>query len=488
MVPSRGLNAIPIRGILIGAVVFALLAACAHFLAGGSIVRTVFCLMIPLAPFAVYLVIKWPFIFPFAFYVCLIPLNEILYFGQFGTVSKLLGALSFVALALWLVRKRVIIKPQAATLAWLALALWIIAGGMWAINHTDWLGDLTPGGAPGVTTFLELLGLYLIIAVVPVRANDWKAICIGAIAGGVVASALSVYQLYRTSGFAHNRLWLTGVGGDTADPNHFAGALLLAVFLTTAAALAERKALAKLALMLCLCMLMGGIYLTGSRDAVVAVALGFLYMMWRGRHRAQLGMYMVAAVLAAVPLLSGLAARFTLAASDSGAGRLFIWRVGLDALKTYWLLGAGLQNFRDAFDQAYLHVYMQSATGYHYSGHNLFITSAVELGLFGAALMILAWFCQFAMFRDIDRTSQFFDGRVALEACLLALFVTSLFLDNMLEKYTWLTFCVMAAFRSRYITSLNEQIDVVGPEIEAHFDGPIKSRPEANAYGHLSLS
>lgn len=458
--------------VLAGALAFMFLVVCALLFSGGSVMRTVLCVLIAILPLAVYLVIKWPLIFPFAAYVCMVPLNEILYFSSFGTVSKLLGSLTFVALALWLARHREVVKPPVTVLVWLALTLWMTAGGMWAINRTDWLGDLTPGGVPGLLTFVQLLALYAIISVVPVRAIDWKAICAAIVTGGVAAAALSIFQFLRSSGFADNRLRLTGLSGEAVDPNHFAGALLLAVFVTTAAALTQKKPAAKLGLMLCLGVLMAGIYLSGSRDAVLAVAAGFLYLLWRGRHRAQLGLYMLVAALAAVPLLTALAARFTLLGSDSGAGRLFIWRVGLDALKTNWLLGAGLKNFPNAFDQAYLHVYQGTPTGYHYTGHDLLLTSAVELGLFGAGLMLAAWFSQFFMLKPIDRTSPLFDWRVALEAALLALFVSSLFLDNMFEKYTWLTFCVLALLRSRYITSVHEQSELGGA-----FAGPMKFWP-----------
>jgi len=442
---------------------FIFLALCARFLSGGSVSRAVLCLMVALAPPAVYLLVKRPLIFPFACYVCLVPLNAILFFGHLGTLSKLLGAMSFIALALWLVRHRLVVKPHATTFVWLALTLWIILGGLWAIDRYDWLGDLTPGGGVGLLTFLELLGLYIVVAAIPVRSIDWNVTCIAVVTGGLIAAAVSFYQLFVTGGFLSGRLWVTGVGGQVADPNHFAGALLLAIFVTTAAALHQKAAMAKLALMLCLCALMCGIFLSGSRDAMIAVAIGFFYMMWRGRYRAQLAVYALVAGLAAAPMLPALAARFVLATSDFGAGRLFIWRVGWDALKTYWLLGAGFNNFPNAFDRSYLHVYMSQATGYQRAGHNLLLTSAVELGLLGAGLMLLAWVLQFRMLKSIDRTSPFYDWRVALEAALLALFVSCMFLDNMFEKYTWLTFCVVALFRSRYVTSLNDNVELAMP-------------------------
>lgn len=439
------------------ALLLILLALLAYMLAGGSTPRVTAIVMLALSPFAAYFAVKRPLIFPFALFVALVPLNDILAFDQFGTVSKLVGMSSFLALAFWLVRKRVVVKPPLTILAWFALAVWMTVGGIWALNRADWLGDLTPGGAHGLLTFLELFCLYAVLAVIPVREIDWKAISLAIVCGGVIAAGFGVYDSFHASSFYGHRLWISNTLGDVVGPNHFAGALLLPVFITTAGALSERSWRSKIAFVLCLCILMAGIYSSGSRDAVLSVALGFLYLMWRTRYRAQLGLYILVAALVAVPHIADLTARFSQIAADSGGGRLLIWRIGWLALKNNWLLGAGLGNFPHAFDQAYLQVYERVPLGWGYAGHNLLLTSAVELGIFGAGLVLLAWLSQWFVLRDIDPTSPLYDSRIALETALIALFVSSMFVNDILyEKYAWLIFCVMTLLRSRYIVSLEE--------------------------------
>jgi O-antigen ligase len=447
-------------------VVLGFLTLCALVLSEGVSTRQFLLVtLIAFLPIGIYLATKYPVIFPFTLYVTLVPLNDVLASHEFGTLARVAGAASFLVLALWLVHKRTIVKPPLTGFAWLALTVWITMGGMWALNRDDW--------AAGLATFLQCFCLYAILTVVPVRASDWNAILLAVIAGGVIAAGLGIYASFHASTFYGNRTWIVSTSGDVVGPNHLAGALLLPVFVTASATLSERRWLSKLASVLCLCILMAGIYLTGSRDAVLAVAAGFLYLIMRTRYRAQLSFLLIAVALVAVPYFSDLASRFSLITSDSGAGRLFIWQIGWLAFKKYWLLGAGFQNFAHAFDQAYLQVYSRVPTGWGYDGHNLFLTSAVEFGIFGLLVLVICWVTQFFMLRQIGRSSAFYDSRIALEASLLALFVSSIFVNRILiEKYAWLIFSVMVLLKSRYLVSLHEN---------ASFRNGISDQPPARS-------
>jgi len=69
------------------------------------------------------------------------------------------------------------------------------------------------------------------------------------------------------------------------------------------------------------------------------------------------------------------------------------WRV-------HWALGNGYGTFTDAYNQAYLTVPHTFHTGWAREAHNAGLASFVELGVFGGALVLYAWLCQFRLLRS----------------------------------------------------------------------------------------
>jgi len=79
-------------------------------------------------------------------------------------------------------------------------------------------------------------------------------------------------------------------------------------------------------------------------------------------------------------------------AVSSGEGRVDIWRVGLQALQRYWLIGAGLSNFPFAYNE--YAGFAVTYQGYSRGSHNIFLGTWVELGIIGLALMLVALWLQ----------------------------------------------------------------------------------------------
>jgi O-Antigen ligase len=449
-----------VASVALGLIVF--LALVARFFAGGSSLRAAAVALLTLLPFVAYFAIKRPLFFPLGLYVVSIPLNDILYFPQFGTLSKLIGVLTFAALALWLVRNRTFIRPSATVWAWFALVVWMGMTGMWALERADWW-QLLP-------TLIQLACLYALISLVPVTSSDMNAIWFAIILGGMIAALVGLYDFFfarhvtwlngyttevMSGAFNSSRLWVSTASGDVVDPNHYAGALLLPICVAVAAALGQRSWLLKAGLALCFLTMMFAMYMSGSRDALLALAIAFAYLLWKMPERRQLAAWTAIGALSIIPLYAPLAQRFAIAASTGGAGRLVIWHVGLSALKDYWLLGAGLGNFPNVYFQHYVWVYTPAPMPWPAAGHNLLLTGMVELGVVGLGLLLLAWGIQFVINRQIQRSDSLYVWRITLEASLLAIFFSSMFLDNMIRKYTWLVFAAMALLRSRFITRAN---------------------------------
>ena len=136
------------------------------------------------------------------------------------------------------------------------------------------------------------------------------------------------------------------------------------------------------------------------------------------------------------------------ALQTGGSGRTSIWAVALEAAKHRLLQGYGIGNFPNAYDIFYLRVRQPYPFGWESPAHNLVMHYLVELGVVGLALIAGFFVAQFLSLRVIERSSAFYDYRVALEAALLAIAAVSLTIDLFTYKYAWLVFAMAALLRN----------------------------------------
>jgi O-antigen ligase len=162
--------------------------------------------------------------------------------------------------------------------------------------------------------------------------------------------------------------------------------------------------------------LIGGIYLTHSRGALVALAVTLAVAL---RRKLKLWGSAVFAVLFAGGLF---AARFTGGreiSMESGADRLSLWSEGLNLLKGSHFLGIGYRNFADEIGM---------------TAHNSILLVATETGLLGLLLFLAVISISFLQLRNLysmvklsapqhGLAERVVDGEVLreLRACELAL-------------------------------------------------------------------
>lgn len=398
-------------------------------------------------PAMAYIAIFAPLTFPFGLYVLAIPFDNLLELTAFGTLTKLMAIASGAALLFYMVRTRRAVPPPRALLIWCALYAWAAATTFWAINQTS-VFDILP-------TSVELLILYAAVSILPADRQAIRWVALATVVGGVAAAAYGAYLFHNPANVYYgSRLRIT-TETSAIDPNHFAAAMLLPIALCVSGVLSERKLIPFAANLAALGMLFLGVTLSQSRGAVLAITAMLTYFLIRS-SRGRLRLLAIMGATAATALLlrsqTDLWSRFGTALSTGGAGRTSIWRVGLVALKSHWLVGAGYNNFPFAYDQAYLQTphQMWSMADWHRAPHNLLIGTSVELGIIGLLLLLVAWFAQFRMLRDIGAADPDYPIRVALEAAVLGTFVAALFLDVMIFKYVWLTFMLMALVRNAH--------------------------------------
>jgi O-antigen ligase len=187
---------------------------------------------------------------------------------------------------------------------------------------------------------------------------------------------------------------------------------------------------------------------------MLAVAALVLFLIVRDPHRRVLA-FGSAALAAVAALVAGpmVLQRFSEASVNGGAGRTDIWHVGWIAFTQNWLFGAGFENFAWAYDRAYMQVFQPFYTNWHRAPHNVFLGTAVDLGIIGLGLMLLAWISQFKLLDFITDGDARFGLRITLQASVVALVIVALFSDIMISKYTWLLFMLIVLTRNTRMES-----------------------------------
>jgi O-antigen ligase len=398
-------------------------------------------------PVLVYVAATKPFIFPFGLYVLLVPFDNLLSVTpRYGTVTKLVAICAALAFVFAFIRNRKIVTPDRALYAWLGLLVWMSLSVFWALDSDD--------ASSKIVTYAELIGLYAVISFMPISRFEFRVftwcVLLGALAASVYAIHLfhSGTDLLRASIDNQQTARVIVQSGEShIDPNAFGAALMLPIAIVATEALRRRWSFSKLAYIGALLLLLGGIYVTASRGAMLAVATLVGYLIWKSRYRLQL---IVASVLGltTVLVLTNPFARFGNALKTGGAGRLDIWKVGIEALRQHWLIGAGVGNFPDAYDKGFIFVHQLYYAHWHRASHNTPLAIAVELGVVGLIIAAVAWLRQLRMLSFIPRWSNFYDLRIALEGSFLAVSVTSMFLETLDSKFLWLAFQFMLVTRT----------------------------------------
>lgn len=434
----------------------------------GGITGLILAVLLAGVAIAVPLAIARPLVFPLALWAAIIPFDSLLTFSGVGQIGKPLGALAALAALISILARRRSIMPPPAAATWVAyMAL--------AVASLTWTGISGYEPAMGLLLIQQTAGLLVVgilVSLVPADAYDLTALFCGVLVGGVGASLYEIAMF----GFTGTPVRIV-VNNAHIDHNHFGAALLLPMIAATMAALSSRNlvrtGLCLMGALICLL----GMGVSQSRGALIAFGIAAAYIVWRSRHRWRLVPVLVtgAVMLAVTP---GVIARFSDPTAGDAAGRYEIWQVGFAAFKHHWFAGSGFGTFLQAYQTALLEAYQSTRTPSMIQAHNLFVQVAVELGVLGLVAIAAAWWFQFRALRTIGPDEGgWTDARIAMEATTIALFVTTLSLDNMTFKYMWLGLIGVWIVRSAHRTSAAGAACACGEE--PHVDAPAVLRGTA---------
>ena len=387
-------------------------------------------------------------------YAFLLPFDSVLSIGQAGSIH--LHFIWFVAAAvcgILLVRGllgRGFVRPPHAVLWPSLIVFWGMMSAWWAINTEKAVFRL-----PIIALFLIL---YLAAACVRVSEKELAMIGWLAILGGCVAATAGLYELHQGRSFlpSHPNLGTgpvvyepTGretlvLAGRQTDPNELAATLILPLSLAMGSLLSSRSWMRRMFLMGLVALIAAGVYKTQSRGALVGAAVVLLVYLWRSpvRRRLILPIAAVGGIILARPGM--LLSRVGEVSADRGSGRLDIWQVGWQALRTSPILGVGVDCYADAYNQ-----YSYAAAnfmGFNRAPHNTYLGTAVELGVVGGLLLLATLAGHYLLTAngrrgDLDDSSRL--RLISYEGAFWGLLVCGFFLDLFWQAYFWFTLMLL---------------------------------------------
>jgi O-antigen ligase len=434
-----------------GLILLGLALGCAALLLLGSRIGPIAALAVALLPLLAYFAITRPFIVPYAIYVLLLPFDNVLAFSSGTTLTKFLGIASAGAILLWGIGRHRLLAPS--TTLWLCalLVFWMAASLFWAFDVKASMGI--------IPTYVGLFFLYVVLSVVRVERQDYAILLTAMVLGSLVASMYGIVVFHNQSATDAQALadnlgrMEVKIGDNTIDPNAYSDAILLPFCVLLIWGLRSSGILPKAATLAGLVVMLGAVYVSASRGAILAIATAVAYLIVRSRYRFVL---LAGALIPAILIFvtqSALIERFSDAQRTGGAGRMGIWSVGMAAFQHHWLTGSGIGNYRALYDTFFIQVYQRYSGGWGRPAHNLIIQVAVEMGVVGLVLVLTFWASNLFALRHIKPNSEWYDYRLALEAATIGIFVAALSIDLLWFKLTWLVFGTVAQLRALTISA-----------------------------------
>jgi hypothetical protein len=115
----------------------AVLVAALNFVHNDSKQALLVLVLAGLWPLGIYTALSAPLIFPFCAYIMVLPFDSLSSLGSGGTLAKLLGAMSGVAILAKVFRRGASIAPPGAVAAWAVLLFWMGISLLWALDLHD---------------------------------------------------------------------------------------------------------------------------------------------------------------------------------------------------------------------------------------------------------------------------------------------------------------------------------------------------------------
>jgi hypothetical protein len=396
-------------------------------------------------PIALYFSIRRPWLFPVSLYALMVPSDSYLNFTQLtggSSLTKIAAILASLAMLFQLLREKKAANPGVSAVAWTAYVIWSSLTLMWGFNTNDNILTLW-------VTLLQLLAFYIVLVVSPISERDYKIIFNSFIVGAMFASCFGAYVF----GVGGHKIINEGRLKAYFDPENklvsdlFSASFVFPIALITMQALRTRFSLKKIGFVFVWGVLLIGQLIVGSRGGILADAVVMGWYFIKGRYRSQLLFLAALGLIVSAAFPTSTWGRFLKPDPSGGSGRVEIWKVGLAALKHYWLFGSGFGSFPQVYNKYFLTVWNQYYEHWSRAPHNIVLQAWVELGIIGLVLLLVGWRLTFTSLRHVPKGHELYDERIAFEGGIGGSLVAAIFVGVMLYKFTWWSFTIVSLWR-----------------------------------------
>ncbi|MDA8173775.1 MAG: O-antigen ligase family protein [Nitrospiraceae bacterium] len=397
-----------------------------------------------LAPLLLYLSFKRPFIFPFGIYVFSIPFENILIMNgaKHGpTLTRLLGILAIIAILLKGLYEKRLKAPGKINLWWVLFSFYCILSTLWGISAEFPLVR--------IVTIIGLAGLYLVASTYQVTKQEYDYLKWFLVSGGLLSAVLTIIAYHQgllELGEAERVSMMSlDNGGGMGLVNKQAFDMLLPFSICIGMIFERRKPIFTGFLFITFLLIFFSMMITGSRGGLAAGLAALFYFIFSKRDKLK------SIIIAGLILMVTFAMtpqfyldRINRSLATGASGRFDIWHVGMKALGKYWLFGAGLDCFPNAYTEFvnYTPVYM----GLDRAPHNVFIGSFVELGIIGGMLLLTALFMHYLAIGPSKKGGS--NDQSILKAAFWAILVGSLTQDVLWYKSFWLLWMMIVMLKN----------------------------------------
>ena len=414
---------------------------------------------------AVLLSLRWPLLPLFAF-AALLPVEDLGTFAGIGTVSRFAGLLFALTYAL----------PRLGqmTLRAIPLAGWAFIA--WATMSLAWALDQEVAWS-ALATLIQLFAIAVFIADVVVRRPEVVRQLLWTYTISAAVTALIALGSFVSSGALSSER-LAAFQGSGQDVAQFAAILLPAMAFALFELINGRVVLLSGPVVVVTIL---AIVLSGTRGAWLAtVVVIVLFVFHLQPHRrvtaiAALGLALV--VAAQLPGVAGMVAeRSDSAISSGGAGRTEIWKVAIEIVDSAPIAGVGYGNFALANTSSLNREARVPLETQAIGPHSILFGTAGELGAIGVGT--LALFLLPLMLRAGSGPYGF-----VIQASLVSLMTSALFLDVLNRKQVWLIIGVAAGLVYLATRRPHDVVNAApgGQGISAVRPAPRRAGPEPKA-------
>jgi O-antigen ligase len=397
-------------------------------------------LVLALIPLLLVVALKRPYVFPYALFILLVPFENIVFINGVGTLSKLLAAVSALFIIIHAARSGRLSSPPLAVVLWLIYLAWASLSLLWTLNAAN-----APAAAIQTATIVLF---YALLAVAPIEARDLSVICGAILVGGILVTVYGAYLVHSSPSVVVEGRAFIGVGSRKIDPNEFGNQLLAPLALALAGLLNARGRAVVWASLATAAILVSGMLLTISREALIGAVIVLIVSVWFSRHRL-LGFAIGVPAIVAIPLLfPSILERMAEAPVTGGAGRISVWAVGVQAFAHQPWLGWGIGSAIEAYNRTYLAVYQSDVVGWNRPPHDTLLRAGMELGVIGLVLCAAAYTAVYFQLRGIVPGDRLYPLKIALLATLCGFTFVSFLIDVGSAKYVWVVIAAVAQLRT----------------------------------------